>query len=187
MKKFLSGIIIGAALVCTVVFAATYTAEDASFKIFVEGKEFTESKAVVIDGSTYLPLRALGNVLGVPVNWNNELRQVEIGQDDTDINKAIVIKDKVSVDGFTFSELTIKPNSFMTSCDVEVQNNSGKDIESLYFNISFFDEGGNRIGVAKLGIVSNGLKNGETKTASLYSEDNIKTAVSARYDIELIY
>ena len=87
MKKFLSGVIVGIFLVCTVVFAATYTAEDASFKIFVEGKEFTESKAVVIDGSTYLPLRALGNVLGVPVNWNNDLRQVEIGNQAPVANK----------------------------------------------------------------------------------------------------
>lgn len=78
MKRFLSGIIVGA-IIGTVAFAATYTAEDASFKIFVNGKEFTESKAVVIDGSTYLPLRTLGNVLNVPVNWNDELHQVEIG------------------------------------------------------------------------------------------------------------
>lgn len=82
MKKFILGTITGVALASTVALAATYIAEDASFKVFVNGEEFTSSKAVVIDGSTYLPLRAMGDVLGVPVNWNNELRQVEVGNEE---------------------------------------------------------------------------------------------------------
>ncbi len=79
MKKFLQGTITGVLLTSTVALAATYVAEDASFKILVDGNEFTSSKAVVIDGSTYLPLRAIGDALNVAVNWNEELRQVEIG------------------------------------------------------------------------------------------------------------
>ncbi len=79
MKKFLSGILTGTILTGTIAFAATYTAEDARFKVFVEGQEFTNGKAVVINGSTYLPLKAVGQALGVEVNWNDEQHQVEVG------------------------------------------------------------------------------------------------------------
>ena len=86
MKKFISGLACGIVIASTVALAASYVAEDASFKVFVNGKEFTSSKAVVIDGSTYLPLRAMGDVLGVPVNWNNELHQVEVGNSISESN-----------------------------------------------------------------------------------------------------
>ena len=79
MKKFVSGILTGAILTSSLAFAASYVAEDVGFKIFVNGKEFTSAPAVAINGSTYLPLRAVGDVLGIPVNWNSELNQVEVG------------------------------------------------------------------------------------------------------------
>ena len=79
MKKFITGTCAGIALASTIALAASYMAEDASFKVFVNGEEFTSSKAVVIDGRTYLPLRAIGDALGVPVNWNDESKQVEVG------------------------------------------------------------------------------------------------------------
>ena len=79
MKKLVVGVCMGVLVAGVVAHAATYYAEDASFKIFVNGNEFTTSKAVVIDGSTYLPLRAMGDALGVNVEWNAEQHQVEIG------------------------------------------------------------------------------------------------------------
>lgn len=79
MKKIILGLVCGAVIASTIALAASYVAEDASFKVFVNGKEFTSSKAIVIDGSTYLPLRAIGEVLNVPVNWNEGLHQVEVG------------------------------------------------------------------------------------------------------------
>ncbi len=46
----------------------------------VNGEEFvSDPPALIVDGSTYLPLRAMGNTLGVSVDWNEELRQAEIG------------------------------------------------------------------------------------------------------------
>lgn len=78
-KKFVAGIISGALLTGTIAFAA-YTAEPASFKVLVNGEEFTsEPPAMVINGSTYLPLRAIGNALGVNVNWNEDLHRAEVG------------------------------------------------------------------------------------------------------------
>lgn len=79
MKKFISGILVGVTLTSGIAFAATHIAEDVTFKIFVNGKEFTSAPAMAINGSTYLPLRAVGEALSIPVNWNSDLGQVEIG------------------------------------------------------------------------------------------------------------
>lgn len=82
MKKFITGFITGALVFSAVTaFAAvTYEALPASFKVLVNGKEFVSEKpTVVIEGSTYMPLKAIGDALGVSVKWNNELQQVEVG------------------------------------------------------------------------------------------------------------
>ncbi len=80
MKKFITGLLVGAILSSSAVIATSFVAEPASFKVLVNGSEFTsDPPAMVINGSTYLPLRAMGNALGVPVNWNEELRQAEVG------------------------------------------------------------------------------------------------------------
>lgn len=80
MKKFIIGVVTGAVLVSTVALAASYVAEPATFKVMVNGKEFnSDTPALVVEGRTYLPLRAMGDVLGVPVEWNADLNQAEVG------------------------------------------------------------------------------------------------------------
>lgn len=82
-KNFVKGFITGALVFGTVTsFASvTYNAITAGFPILINGETWKSDKpVVVIDGSTYLPLKAIGEVLNVKVNWNNDLRQVEIGE-----------------------------------------------------------------------------------------------------------
>lgn len=81
MKKFICGFLAGALVFGAVAsFAASYVAETAGFKVLVNGKEFTsDPPALVVEGRTYLPLRAIGDALGVPVGWNEELAQAEVG------------------------------------------------------------------------------------------------------------
>lgn len=86
MKKFISGFIAGALIFSMLgVFAAvTYVAKPVDFKVMVNGKEFTsDPPPLEVDGRTYLPLRAMGDALGVPVNWNEEKRQAEVGNNAT--------------------------------------------------------------------------------------------------------
>ncbi len=154
MKKFILGLVSGIVLASTIVLAASYVAEDASFKVFVNGKEFTSSKAVVIDGSTYLPLRAMGDVLGVPVNWNNELHQVEVGKEtEVAINdKETKIGDDIKMTLLnckSYNELsnggfsTIKPDSgkeFVVAT-FEVENIGNEDtVFSLFCVESYLDD-----------------------------------------------
>lgn len=80
MKRFITGAITGAVLASTVAFAASYIAEPATFKVIVNGNEFNSNPpALVVESRTYLPLRAMGDALGVPVEWNAELNQAEVG------------------------------------------------------------------------------------------------------------
>lgn len=81
MKKFISGFIVGAMLFSVIgVFAVSYVANPVNFKVMVNGEEFvSDPPALVVEGRTYLPLRAIGDALGVPVNWNEERRQAEVG------------------------------------------------------------------------------------------------------------
>lgn len=80
MKKFIIGVVTGVALASTVAIAASYVAEPATFKVMVNGKEFNSDPPVlVVEGRTYLPLRAMGDALGVPVEWNADLNQAEVG------------------------------------------------------------------------------------------------------------
>ena len=58
-----------------------FIADKANFKILLDGSEFETVKPLVtIDGTTYLPLREIGNALNTKVIWNGEKRQVEIGE-----------------------------------------------------------------------------------------------------------
>lgn len=80
MKKFIIGFLIGAMIFGTVGYAVTYVAQPATFKVMVNGKEFvSDPPALVVEGRTYLPLRAMGDALGVPVEWNADLNRAEVG------------------------------------------------------------------------------------------------------------
>lgn len=81
-KQLIIGIIIGSILSCSVAFAndiRTFIAQEAQFPVVVNGTAVKlDMPVVTIDGRTYMPLRAMGDVLGVKVNWNDEKKQAEI-------------------------------------------------------------------------------------------------------------
>ena len=81
MKKFITGLLVGAILCSSVgALAVSLIANPADFKVFVNGAEFvSDPPTLEVEGRTYLPLRAIGEALGVPVEWNETLRQVEVG------------------------------------------------------------------------------------------------------------
>ena len=84
IKSLIAGIVLGAVLFSGItVFAANYEALTATFPVYINGGEWkSESPVVVIDGRTYLPLKALGNALSVDVIWNEEHFRVDINKPD---------------------------------------------------------------------------------------------------------
>ncbi len=85
--QLISGIVIGSVLTGSLAFAnnlRTFTAEEADFPVVVNGSSVTlDMPVVTIQDRTYLPLRALGNVLGIKVDWNEEKAQAEVVTDAT--------------------------------------------------------------------------------------------------------
>ena len=89
MKKFALGFVVGLITSMAVgVFAANsdiFTVQRAAFDIYVGDEKFQpENPALVVEGRTYLPLRATGEALGIEVIWNGDLRRVEINKDNAD-------------------------------------------------------------------------------------------------------
>lgn len=89
MKKFISGVIVGALLAVGISVGAQavkqYTAKEVNYPILVNGKTFTTDKPIVsIDGSTYMPLAKIGDALGVKVTWNGDKKRIEIGETPTE-------------------------------------------------------------------------------------------------------
>lgn len=86
MKRFISGFLLGAILFSVIgAVAVSYIANPVDFKVLVNGQEFvSDPPALEVEGRTYLPLRAIGKALGVPVKWNEELRQAEVGSSVSD-------------------------------------------------------------------------------------------------------
>ncbi len=85
MKRFISGFLAGALIFGMLgAFAAvTYVAEPANYEVIVDGEIFvSDPPAMVIDGNTYLPLRAMADVFDVEIGWDPAGRQVEIMSDE---------------------------------------------------------------------------------------------------------
>ena len=85
MKKFVFGLIIGLGLsLASVSFAANkeVVAHLTPFKIMINGK-ITELKnsIVVIDGTSYLPVREISNLLGYEVEWEEETGTIGLSND----------------------------------------------------------------------------------------------------------
>ncbi|GMX64373.1 hypothetical protein Elgi_36420 [Paenibacillus elgii] len=86
MKKFVAGVLVGAVVATAGSALAaqneTISATFAEFNILVNGKQASLSdKPVVIEGSSYLPVRAISNTLGYQVQYNGESRTISLAND----------------------------------------------------------------------------------------------------------
>ncbi|WP_113674086.1 stalk domain-containing protein [Vallitalea guaymasensis] len=57
-----------------------YILQEASYPITLNGETYESDKLppLVWEGNTYVPLKAMGDLLGAEVDWNKELKRVEI-------------------------------------------------------------------------------------------------------------
>lgn len=112
MKKIILGLITGVILSTGIfIFAAAnqWIAVSPNFEVYVRGEIFQpEDPTVVIDGRTYLPLRAMSEALDVDIFWDGDARQVlvdmgksdgeeEDKSEDKSEDKEVVHKDDVYV------------------------------------------------------------------------------------------
>lgn len=92
-KGLVMGIVIGAVLMLsTSLYASTVTRfilVNAQYPILVDGALYEGDRPILnYEGSTYVPLRALSELLNVNISWNEATRQVEISLKDATESQA---------------------------------------------------------------------------------------------------
>jgi hypothetical protein len=169
MKKLVLGTIIGI-LISGMVYASGLIAEVATFKVYINGNEFKSDKAVaVINGSTYLPLKAIGEALGVNVSWNSEKKCVDIGEDKEVIE---------------FKNFNVTTKYDYTTVLGEITNNDYIS-HTISYTVTFYDESGKILGTAT-GFTSD-LKPLETRTFEALSMDDYSNYKTFKIQIDNLY
>jgi S1-C subfamily serine protease len=83
MRKFVKYLIIIFVALPIVTYGATYTLASANYPINVNGFKLSV-QPLNLNGTTYLPLRSISEAVGVPIEWNNATKSVEIDTVDVD-------------------------------------------------------------------------------------------------------
>lgn len=94
MKKFVAGVLVGAVVASAGSALAaqneSISATFAEFNILVNGQKASLSdKPVVIEGSSYLPVRAISNTLGYKVQYDGESRTISLANDGKEYLKTV--------------------------------------------------------------------------------------------------
>lgn len=143
MKKASIGFLIG----LMIAFSGTIVAQEinqyilskTSYDIYVDGTIYNSEALPVLnyEGATYVPLRAMGDLLHVPVLWNQELRRVVIGTASED--KPIQTPDeegpifqKIKEENEVFRNLRLTGSSGDYTIVGEVNSSN----EMIYYSVS---------------------------------------------------
>jgi len=84
-KYLISGVIIGSLLTSAVAFAEPmqkFVLEKVNYPILINGTQYNSDEQPVLnyEGNTYIPLKKIGDLLHCNINWNEELKRIEISQ-----------------------------------------------------------------------------------------------------------
>jgi S1-C subfamily serine protease len=83
-------------------YGVNYTLTSATYSINVNGQKLAV-QPLNLNGTTYLPIRSISEAVGVPIEWDNTTRSVNIDTLDVDRLKESCIKIKAS-DGETYEQ-----------------------------------------------------------------------------------
>lgn len=190
MKKqgrgFITGFITAMLIVCLAspAFAATIRMLEASFsdiKITIDGTEFVPKdfsgnklEPFIVEGVTYLPVRAVAEALGLDVDWDQANQTVKLtrpGSQDTS-NTGTVIMDQYGV-RITFLGFAPKPTG-LKGYDIKlsIENNSGKN-----YTVQVRDLSVN--GIMADGIFSCDVSAGKTANDSIWVYNMEERGISA--------
>lgn len=146
MKKFVIGVIVGIAITAS---ATAYGEEivdsiigkkiDGSFPVKIEGKTL-EKHAAVIEGTSYLPVRAIGDALNMEVKFDAEMGIELISKEDdpvaegevTAIPETVVPKEvKIELLEGEISKTKVFIHTTKSTLSNEEKNPIGRDVKKL--------------------------------------------------------
>jgi hypothetical protein len=165
MKKILGGLLVGTLFSFAFInVEAILNVTQVTYKVFIKGTELkTDLPILNYEGRTYLPLRAVGEALGVSVNWDGTKRAVQIGETTSDLisygefNPAplntlqkIIVDDsynKISAE-MKITEINRGPKAFEILKEENINTQDVSDgaaieylIAKVYFKINKVEEG----------------------------------------------
>ena len=83
MKNLISGIIVGMLLMgTTYAVVEEYICYKVEYDVVVNGEIYSDEELPTLNyqGSTYVPLRNIGDILNTKVEWNYEIGRAEVGE-----------------------------------------------------------------------------------------------------------
>lgn len=181
MKK-----VLGMALILCMVFASGVLASQ-GITLIVNGQK-ANVDVKVINGVTYLPLRAVGDLLNVPVVWDGKTNTVTVGTGSGSGGEQPAAASEEGiyrVDKITFLDVQTKEGMFGWEASCEVRNNDSKDYKSIIFKATYYDSAGTRLGTAT-GIV-NDLKKGDTRTVNMITTDNLSGFTKIKFQVDTAF
>jgi hypothetical protein len=168
--------VLGFSLVLVLVFSAGVFASS-GINLVVNGTAITDVEAKVIDGSTYVPLRAVADMLGAEVGWDSKTKTASVN-----LGIAAEPRDSYKTGDISFYDLTIEDGQFGWDLATEVKNNSTKSLKGVLFTAVFFDANGKRLGTARGSVSDLGV--GETKTSSMLTSDDLTGYKTIRFQTD---
>ena len=177
MKKFISGLIIGIILMSSIVVFADIeevVARFADFNLKLNNEKVElENKPLVVDGSSYLPVREIANLLNHDVDFNDKtntilLDKVVLQNEDDELSEETEEVDVVVEEGQT---ININKNELLKLGDVKIKINKIKRVDEYedypvnklldytIINVDIHTENLNKIPIHTTPTFNNSIKN----------------------------
>lgn len=163
-------------------------AASSGLTLVVNGEKVTNVEAKLIDGSTYVPLRAVSEMLGAKVGYDSATKTVSVTMDAAATPPVAEVVDGegvYTVRDFKFYDLTIEEGMFGWVGNVEVENVGNNDYSGVIFSVTFYDVDGKRVGTVN-GTFSD-IRVGEVKTSTLIIRDALGEYSTVKFQIDASY
>lgn len=133
-----------------------------------------------MDGTNYLPVRALAEALGLNVAWDSATQTVVLTRGQNESGNTQKVEE-----GFVFStKQTTKYDPILdwTTTTSEVTNNSGKDYSYVMVSVTYYDKDNTVLGQGNA--IISGLVNGQTKTFETMISGDYSEAASLKFQVD---
>jgi len=114
--------------------------QDRGVSVTVDGTNLNlgDKAPLIYNGTTYLPVRAVAEAIGKEVNWNNDLRQVQLFEKSDVVTEPVVSEPVVTEP--VVKDVIVEGQSFD---GVESENREDLTIENYYVDYgAYFKQGG---------------------------------------------
>ncbi|MFB9330080.1 stalk domain-containing protein [Paenibacillus aurantiacus] len=177
MKK---KVLISIGIVSLMAVSAIAGAYAANKLTLVVNGQVSTAEPKVINGTTYIPLRAAAELLGAEVGYDSKSSVVSVTSKG---QAAQAAAGTFKASGFVFTQLEARKNALdMYEITVNITNSNDKDVSGVLFSAVFYDSNGKRLGTAN-GSTSDLVK-GDTKTTTMITTDDITNYASVKFQID---